>query len=99
EKGGLKDGAQQRSDARLFMQLMAFGGCTDAAALGQHLAGKGREGVVYEDANDPRGVAVLTLTQTPEAFVERVRPALNSGPGAALVLKPEYTMMGGPYGS
>jgi hypothetical protein len=97
EKGGLRDGEPQRSDERLFMQLLAFGGCSDAAAIGRHFASQDVEGVVYEDANDPRGIAVLTLTKTPEAFVERVRPALNSGPCAGLVLKPEYTMMGRTY--
>jgi hypothetical protein len=97
EKGGLKDGEAQRSDDRLFMQLLAFGGCTDAKAVGRHLADRGIDGVVYEDANDPRGIAVLTLTRAPEAFVEQVRPALNSGPCAPLVLKPDYTMMGRTY--
>src|SRR3954466_552413 len=88
EKGGLKDGQAQRSDERLFMQLLAFGGCVDAGGVGRHLGDKGIDGVVYADANDPRGIAVLTLTQTPETFVERVRPSLNSGPCASLVLKP-----------
>jgi chlorite dismutase len=93
----MKDGQPQRSDARLFMQLLAFGGCPDAAAVGRHLAGSGVDGVVYQDANDPRGIAVVTLAEKPEAFVERVRPALNNGPCASLVLKPEYTMMGRTY--
>jgi chlorite dismutase len=97
EKGGLKDGRPQRSDDRLFMQLLAFEGCTDAAAVAGHIAQSGVEGVVYEDVNDPRGVAVLTLTRTPEAFVEWVRPALNSGPCAALTLKPAYSLLGRTY--
>ena len=97
EKGGLKDGQPQRSDERLFMQLLAFGGCRDAAAIGKHMQHSGVEGVVYEDVNDPRGVAVLTLTRTPEAFVEWVRPALGTGPCAALTLKPDYTMLGRTY--
>lgn len=97
EKGGLKDGEPQRSDERLFMQLLAFGGCPDARVVADHIAGAGIEGVVYEDTNDPRGIAVLSLTRTPEAFVERVRPALNSGPCAALTLKPDYTMLGRTY--
>ena len=29
EKGGMKDGQPQRSNERLFMQLLAFGGCPD----------------------------------------------------------------------
>ena len=97
EKGGLKDGRPQRSDDRLFMQLLAFGGCTDPGPVATHIAQTGVDGVVYQDVNDPRGIAILTLTRTPEAFVERVRPALNSGPCAALALKPEYTMLGRTY--
>lgn len=97
EKGGLKDGQAQRSDERLFMQLLAFGGCRDAGAIARHIEHSGVEGVVYEDVNDPRGVAVLALTRTPESFVEWVRPALNTGPCAALMLKPEYTMLGRTY--
>ena len=31
ERGGLKHGEPQRSDERLFMQLLAFGGCRDVA--------------------------------------------------------------------
>jgi len=97
EKGGLRDGEPQHSDERLFMQLLAFGGCQDAAAVARHLAGCGVETVLYEDVNDPRGIAILTLTRTPEAFVERVRPALNSGPCQGLTLKPEYAMLGRTY--
>ena len=33
ERGGVKNGQPQRSDDRLFMQLVAFGGCADSAAL------------------------------------------------------------------
>ena len=97
EKGGLKDGVPQRSDERLFVQVLAFGGCADAGAVGQHLEQRGIEGAVYEDVNDPQGIAVVTLTRTPESFVERVRPALTSGPCAALTLKPEYAMLGRTY--
>jgi hypothetical protein len=97
EKGGLKDGVAQRSDDRLFMQFLAFGGCDDAGAVARHMEAAGLEGVVYEDVNDPRGVAVLALARAPESFVDRVRPALTSGPCAPLVLKPEYSMLGRTY--
>ena len=97
EKGGLKDGAPQRSDRRLFMQLLAFGGCDDPLAVGTHLQAAGIAGVVYEDVNDPRGIAILSLAQAPELFTERVRPALISGPCAGLSLKPEYTLLGRTY--
>lgn len=97
EKGGLKDGQPQRSDDRLFMQLLAFGGCADSARVASHLRAADLEGVLYEDVNDPHGVAVLSLTRTPETFVERVRPALNNGPCGELTLKPEYSMLGRTY--
>jgi len=97
EKGGQKDGQPQRSDDRLFMQLLAFGGCSDTAAVSRALQESGLDGVVYEDVNDPRGIAVLSLTRTPEAFVERVRPALSKLAGGSLVLKPELSMLGRTY--
>ena len=65
EKGGMKDGQPQRSDDRLFMQFLAFGGCTDAPPLAAALARGGLDGVLYEDVNDPRGVALLTFSQDP----------------------------------
>ena len=97
EEGGLRDGQPQRSDDRLFMQLLAFGNCLDPRAVVDHLSGLGVDGVIYEDLNDPRGVALLSLAQDPAVFVDRVRPALNDGPCRALVQKPDLTMFGRTY--
>lgn len=97
EEGGLKGGVPQRADERLFMQLLAFGGCADARELGYHLAGANVTGVVYEDLNDPRGVAVLTLSTDPAHFVDVVRPVLLRGPFAGLVQEPRFTMFGRTY--
>src|SRR5437764_11238698 len=77
EKGGLKDGQPQRSDRRLFMQFLAFGGCPDAAPLADTLARAKVPSVLYEDLNDPRGVGLLTLSEDPDFFLDRVRPLLN----------------------
>jgi hypothetical protein len=97
EKGGMKDGQPQRSDRRLFMQFLAFGGCPDATPLADALARAKVSGVLYEDLNDPRGVGVLTVSEDPDFFLDRVRPLLN-GPGfSVLVQKPEYTMLGRTY--
>jgi len=98
EKGGMKDGQPQRSDVRLFMQLLAFGGCTDTAPLADTLARAKISGVLYEDVNDPRGIAVLTFSDSPSYFLDRVRPVLNEPPFDGLVQKPEYTMLGRTYG-
>ena len=97
EKGGLKGGQPQRSDERLFMQLLAFTGCTDAAAAGAHLAAASVPGVLYEDLNDPQGIALLSVSRTPDLFVDVVRPACTSGVFASYTLKPNYTMFGRTY--
>jgi chlorite dismutase len=98
EKGGVRNGQPQRSDRRLFMQLLAFGGCPDVSPLADTLTRAGVAGVLYEDVNDPRGVALLTFTEDPAFFVDAVRPLLNAAPFApSLVQKPEYTMLGRTY--
>jgi chlorite dismutase len=97
EKGGVRGGAQQVSDRRLFMQFLAFGDARDVGALEETLAKSGIEGVLYEDANDPRGVGLLTWSDDPNFFVGTARPVVNSGPFASLTLKPEYTMLGRTY--
>jgi chlorite dismutase len=97
EKGGIRNGQPQRSDSRLFMQLVAFGGCRDVRPLTDALAAAGVTGVLYEDVNDPRGIALLTLSEDPAAFVGPVRSLLNSPGFAALTQKPEYTMLGRTY--
>ncbi len=97
EKGGMKDGQPQRSNVRLFMQFMAFGGCADTAPLGDTLARAKISGVLYEDVNDPRGAGLLTFNEDPDFFLDRVRPVLN-GPGfSTLIQKKEYTMLGRTY--
>lgn len=97
EKGGVKNGQPQRSDRRLFMQLLAFGGCTDARPLADALAGAGMTAVLYEDLNDPRGVALLTLSEDPGVLHAGGRKLLNAAPFASLTQKPEYTMLGRTY--
>ena len=97
EKGGMKDGQPQRSNERLFMQFLAFAGCADATPLADALARANVAGVLYEDVNDPRGVGLLTFSEDPDFFLDRVRPVLN-GPGfSILVQKPQYTMLGRTY--
>lgn len=97
EKGGLKDGQPQRSDRRLFMQLLAFGGCSDSRAVAQHLSDAADVVVVYEDLNDPRGIAVVAVSEDPNVFLNHLRPRLATGVMAGLSLKPEFTMFGRTY--
>jgi hypothetical protein len=97
EKGGLRNGQPQRSDERLFVQLMAFGDCASPAAIAEQLASAGIDAVLYEDLNDPRGIGVLTLHREPDFFIEVVRPILRTGPLGGLTRKPEFTMFGRTY--
>ena len=98
ERGGLKNGAPQRSDDRLFMQLLAFGGCRDAQAVARHLeqalsrrrAVRGPERSAWHcGAGAGRRIPITSWTS--------VRPVLTSGPFESLVLKPDYTMFGRTY--
>ena len=79
------------------MQLLAFTGCTDAAAAAAHLEAAGVPGILYEDLNDPQGIGLLTVATGPDVFVDVVRPACVSGMFAGYRLKPEYTMFGRTY--
>ena len=97
EKGGNKNGVPQRSNDRLFMQLLVFGGCQDARPLAHALETSGITGVLYEDVNDPYGVGLLTVTQDPNEFVDRLRRLLNVEPFASLEQKHECTMLGRTY--
>ena len=97
EKGGMKNGQPQRSDERLFMQFLAFGGCESTQPLIDAIGASGIAGVLYEDVNDPRGVGLLTLDEDPGFFLDRVRPMLNGPAFRLLVQKPEYTMLGRTY--
>ena len=55
--------------------------------------------MLYQDANDPRGIAVLAMNEDPTFFVSGLRELLNAEPFAALASKPELTMFGRTYAS
>lgn len=97
EKGRDVDGRTISADRRLFMQLLAFGRCPDTATLVAALAQANRPGVLYEDINDPQGVALLTFTEDPDDLVGDWRQFLKQLPFADLAPKPEYTMLGRTY--
>jgi chlorite dismutase len=90
---------QQQSERRLFMQLQAFGAAGDAKALVGALETSAIEAVLYQDLNDPRGVALLAMSEDPTFFVTRLRDLLNTEPFMALSQKPELTMFGRTYSS
>lgn len=90
---------QQTSDRRLYMQLQAFGGCTDPKDLVSALEASRIEAVLYQDVNDPRGIGVLAMGEDATFFVNGFRELLNSEPFAGLAHKPDFTMFGRTYSS
>ena len=59
------------------------------------LTQRGLQAVIYEDLNDPRGIAVLSFCENPSDFVTKLRPAAESVKG--LGLRRELTMLGRTY--
>ena len=97
EHGRSADGETTSLDRRLYMQLHAYGGAPDTGALVAALEGAGITGTLYENVNDPTGVALLTLSEAPETFVSEIRSFLQSRPFSELEPKPELTMLGRTY--
>lgn len=97
EHGRTADGETTSLDRRLYMQLHAFGGARDTGALVTALESEGVVGTLYEDVNDPTGVALLTLSEDPEAFVSEYRGFLQMPPFGELAPRPELTMLGRTY--
>jgi len=97
EHGRSADGESTSLDRRLYMQLHAYGGAAKTASLTGALTEAGVVGTLYEDVNDPTGVALLTLSETPDAFVSDYRSFLQSAPFSGLTPKPELTMLGRTY--
>lgn len=97
ETGRNAAGETIATDRRLYMQLFAYGGCADTAPLIDALAAAGVQGALYEDLNDPYGVALLTYSEEPEYFISDVRRFLKRPPFSGLTPKPEYTMFGRTY--
>lgn len=97
ERGGVRNGEPQLSEKRLFMQLLAFGACGDPAPLAQVLADHKIDGVLYQDVNDASGIGLLTWSEDPNFFIDRLRPALQTPHFVALKPKLEYSMLGRTY--
>src|SRR5262249_55634158 len=90
---------QQTSDRRLFVQLQVFSGVPELKPLVTALERARLEVVLYADVNDPRGVAVLALTENPAGLVGPLRDLLGAEPFRSLTLRPELTMLGRTYAS
>ncbi len=93
ERGG--NGAA--SNRRLFMQFHAFTDVSDPATIVEAMEITGVPGALYEDANDPYGVGVVTFTEHPDDFVGPIRKLYMGEPFVRFDRKPEFTMLGRTY--
>ena len=78
------------------MQFLAFGNCADSAPLIQALEQAKLSGALYEDVNDPRGVALLVVSEDPEYFVTTVRQFLKVSPFSTLAPSRNTRCWAGP---
>jgi chlorite dismutase len=105
EHGLARDGVEQVTNRRLFMQLLVFDVVPEhhadhvARSLAELLEARGIAAVIYADVNQPRGLGLLTWSEDPSHFVTRVRPLFAEGALRAVALRPEFTMLGRTYGS
>lgn len=102
EYGGKKEGVRQQMDRRLFMQLVVFDVPSPHAAdrMGEMALAELRKhkvpAVAYADANNPRGVGLLTWSEDPGYFVRHVRP-LFAGVLDGAIVRDGWTMLGRTY--
>lgn len=92
-----RGGRQQVSDRRLFMNLLAFGDCSDCSLLGREMEAAHLEGVIYENVNDATGVGLLTWHEDPAFFVTTLRSFLGRAAFRELTPRLEYSMLGRTY--
>lgn len=97
EKGRSAEGKVISLDRRLYVQVMAFGDVTNTEMLTNALAENKIHGTLYEDINEPRGVALATFSDDPDYFLTTMRDFYNQAPFNYLIPKPEYTMLGRTY--
>lgn len=104
EYGAERGGERQQMNRRLFMQLQVWRApeSLDAGAAERHMVDRLTNGlvpaVVYADAQDANGYGVLTWSEDPSHFVDKVRPAL-AGALAGWVRRDAFSMFGRTYSS
>lgn len=103
ERGAERQGSAQFLDRRLFMQLLvfhspeAYQSSTTLTALGRALAERSVPCVLYEDLNDPTGIGVLSWSEDPFDFTNKLRMAFEDANQRHLRLRPDFTMLGRSY--
>jgi len=97
ERGAPIDGQPQTTDRRLYIQLQVFTNVTDTDAAVSTISQTDLDAALYLDANDPNGIGIAFLTESPDLFVTDIRKLLTSEPFDTFTLRPELTMLGRTY--
>ncbi len=105
EYGGKKEGVRQAMNRRLFMQLIVFAAKNGSKAedaskeLAQKLDKAKIPSVVYADTMDPTSFGLLTWSEDPAHFVDRVRPLFSDGELGKVRFRNDFGMIGRTYGT
>jgi hypothetical protein len=94
-----KTGEPQLLDKRLYAQLQVYTDCARPKEVVEAFRASGLEGAVYADANDPRGVGLLVMTEDPSVLTGAWRELQLSTPFQGLRRVPALTMIGKTYGT
>ncbi len=94
---GTRDGERISLDRRLFVKFTACGGCRDPGAAVDALERSGFTGALYLDANDPRGIGLVAVSEDPDWFVTAHRDLLGAPPFDRMAHKAEFDLLGRTY--
>jgi hypothetical protein len=103
ERGNDKNGQPILLDRRLFMQFIGLeiraerNANAILEALSQAIVRSALGGVIYHDVNHPRGLGLVTFSESPADFVTKLRPELGELTSKDLVVRPELSMFGRTY--
>ncbi|MCS6858568.1 MAG: chlorite dismutase family protein [Sandaracinaceae bacterium] len=99
EWGGRKEGERQSLDRRLFFQLLAFDVHDDVtqaiSALSNAISQAHIPALLLRELNAPRTIAILSWSEEPLHFIERILPLFEDRERFAQ--RREYTMLGRTY--
>lgn len=98
ETGAPIEGEVQQLDRRLYIQLLAFTDTQEPRDIVHCLSLTNLEAVVYANASDPAGIAVLFVTEDPADLIEPLRRVCKECL-SKLTPIPELTMIGRTYGA
>lgn len=97
EHGRSPEGADLKSDRRIYMQLHSFSGCRKIDACIEFITQQDWDAVIYQDAADPWGIGLLLMHTDPAFFTDTVYPVLRNSPFADLSLRSDGSLFARSY--